>query len=172
MNKYLLMSAAAALASTAAGTGSASASSFSVHYGTSTGSSYCDGIIGASNGQAYWGHHTYTTCGYSHNIADVGIGGKKLKGGIKKAAVMSDDTFAFIYGNENYAITFQLQTPVVAGNHWNLWVWFGFSSSAFLGNQGITLPGQFASHKPGHKSQNTVSKLTAALKMTPVVSAK
>lgn len=136
------------------------------------GSSYCDGLIGESNGVADWGYHVYTTCGYSHNIAMIGIGGKGVEdGAAKKCAVFSDQTFAFVYGNENYAIVWTVQKPIVAYNLWNLWVWFGGSSSAFLGNEGILVPGQFARHRPGQKSQSSVSKLIEALKLKPVVAA-
>lgn len=176
MNKYLLLCAAAA---SATGAASANAASFSVHYGSSTGASYCDGLVGNidGNGSMYWGYHVYTTCGYSHNLAVIGVGGNGYQGGlrngvIKKSVAFSDQTFAFLYGGtENYAILFDVQKPIEPGKHWCVWVYNDFSSSVYF-NCGILLPGQFDRHRPARKSQSSVSKLIEGLKLKPVVAAK
>jgi hypothetical protein len=163
MNKYLLMSAAAALATSAAG--SAQAGSVSVHYGTASGGSYCDGFRGVTTASYAVGQHVYTACGYSHNIEDVGLvmkGNKNIPKGKKGGnADLSDTTFAVFYGSYSEAILFDLQTPIAAGGKWDLWV--GFSDSAFLGNDGVLLPNQFAK-VPGKKANSTVTKLAASLK--------
>lgn len=174
VNKYLMMSAAAALATTAAGTGATTAASYSVHYGTSSGASYCDGLIGNSVSVEFVAKHTYTHCGYSHNIQDIGLAEKQKGDPVgKKNVVFSDQTFAFFYGNENYAILFDIQNPIQAGNKWDLWVYpSGSAASGFVANGGILLPGQFAKHRPGHKSPNTVSKLLESMKAKVVVEAK
>jgi hypothetical protein len=167
MNKYLLMSAAAALATTAAG--SAQAGSFSVHYGTASGGSYCDGLIGTSDYASNFsvGVHVYTHCSSADtNLITVGFdtkGDKEIPKKGKKAGTISwsDTTFAYNY-HENYGIMYQVQSPVKAGGKWDLWVAFS-SSSTFLGNDGVLLAGQFAKAN-GKKLESTVQKLQASLK--------
>jgi hypothetical protein len=167
MNKYLLLSAAAALATTAAGT--AQAGSFSVHYGTSSGGSYCDGLIGASTASYVAGQHIYTHCSpssvYNKNLEDLGLVmkgdkniPKKKKGG---NAGLSDTTFAVYDADYSVAILFDVETPVAAGGKWDLWE--GFGDSGFLGNEGLLLAGQYA-RVPGKSSQTSVAKLEAHLK--------
>ncbi|MGD0192820.1 MAG: hypothetical protein ABSD74_18935 [Rhizomicrobium sp.] len=166
MNKYLLMSAAAALATTAAG--SAQAGSFSVHYGTAGGGSYCDGLIGTSDYASNWsvGEHVYTHCSSTDtNLVTLGFdtkGDKEIPKGGKKGGTItwSDMTFGYNY-HENYGIAYQTEYPVKAGGKWDLWVAFS-SSSTFLGNDGVLLSGQFA--KVGGSHQSTVAKIATALK--------
>ena len=171
MNKYLLMSAAAAMATTAAG--SAQAGSYSVHFQGNDGTSYCDGEIGTSNYASNFsvGQHHYTDCSSADpNLVTLGFDTKgdkeipkKKKGG---TISYSDITFALLYG-ENDGIMFQLQSPVAAGGKWDLWVAFS-STSTFLGNEGILASGQYAKQKPGaHLS--TVSAIAAKMHMTRVI---
>jgi hypothetical protein len=86
MNKYLMMSAAAALVSTAAQAGTA------VHswtFGTAGGGSYCDGGTLYTNGSSVWGwQHTNNDCagGLSNGNGRTG----KLNG-FGKGADMSDN---------------------------------------------------------------------------------
>ena len=165
MNKYLLMSAAAALATSAAGT--AQAKSYSVHFGTADGGSYCDGEIGTSTGNVYAGTHHFTACGSSYtNLATEGLSGKigTVPGDKKsssKAVLFSDDTYAYLY-HENYSIDFELSSPIKAGKAWALWVNF-FGSSSFVGNEGVLLAGQYAK-VPGKKAEKSMDKVTALIK--------
>jgi len=167
MNKYLLMSAAAALATSAAG--SAQAGSFSVHYGTASGGSYCDGLIGTSDYASNFsvGEHVYTHCSSADsNLITLGfdtkgdkeIPKKKKKGG---TISLSDTTFAYNY-HENYGIMYQVESPVAAGGKWDLWVAFS-PNSTFLGNDGVLLSGQYAKAN-GKKLESTVQKIQASLK--------
>jgi hypothetical protein len=162
MNKYLLMSAAAALATSAAGT--AQASSYSVHFGTADGGSYCDGEIGTATGNVYAGTHHFTACGTTFtNLVTEGLSGKigTVPGKSKKAVLFSDDTYAYNY-HENYAIDFELSSPIKAGKDWALWVNF-FGSSSFVGNEGVLLAGQYAK-VPGKKAEKSMDKVTALIK--------
>ncbi|HEY5046998.1 MAG TPA: hypothetical protein VII49_03130 [Rhizomicrobium sp.] len=159
MNKYLSMSAAAALATTAAG--SAEAGTYSVHFGG--GASYCDGIIGTSNGAVFAGRHIYTHCGSGTNLRIEGLM-EKLKGDPvgKHNVNFSDDSLAFNY-HENYAISFDIQTPIVAGNKWDAWI-NNMGSTAYIANSGVLLAGQYAKMVPhGQKGISTLSKVIAAL---------
>ena len=140
MNKYLLMSAAAALATTAAGT--AQAGTYSVHFGTASGGSYCDGEIGTSNAGVYAGRHIYTKCStLDTNLLTEGLGEKQKGNAVgKKNVNFSDMTFGYNY-HENYAISFDLATPIAAGGKWDLWVSF-VASSSYIGNSGTLKAGK------------------------------
>jgi hypothetical protein len=167
MNKYLLLSAAAALATTAAG--SAQAGSYSVHFLSTGGGSYCDGEIGTSNfsSNAAVGYHVYTHCSSADpNLVTVGLGekGATPKKGKKKGHIdFSDITFGYLYA-ENAGILFDLASPVQAGGNWDLWVAFS-GSSAFLGNEGVLAAGQFAKHNGGAQ-KSTVSAIAAKFHLT------
>ena len=163
MNKYLMMSAAAALATMAAGT--AEAGTYSVHFATPAGASYCDGIIGTSNGAVFAGWHIYQHCTSAHatNLRIEGLM-EKLKGDPvgKHNVNFSDDSLAFNY-HENYAISFDIQTPIVAGNKWDAWI-NNMGSTAYIANSGVLLAGQYAKMVPhGQKGISTLSKVIAAL---------
>lgn len=172
MNKYLFLSAAAALTAAAACT--ANAGSYSVHYGTSSGASLCDGLLVDNIGKEFVGHHIYTTCGYSYNVAVLGFAEKQKGDPVGAKHVMfSDATGAFLYGTENYAFLWDIQNPIKAGNKWAVWVYFATGSTSFLPfNKGILLPGQYAKHRAGQKSRSTISRLIEALNVKPVVVAK
>jgi len=159
-----MMSAAAALAATVAGT--AEAGTYSVHFATPAGASYCDGLLGTSNGPVFAGRHMYQACSVpSTNLRIEGLM-EKLKGDPvgKHNVNFSDDSLAFNY-HENYAISFDIQTPIVAGNKWDAWI-NNTGSTAFIANSGILLAGQYAKQiPPGQKGISTLSKVVAALQL-------
>jgi hypothetical protein len=146
MNKYLLLSAAAAMATTVAGV--ADASSISVHFANASGVSYCDGMRASSGSQITVGSHILSTCSSplpnlivlgQNSKGDKGIpaGGKAKKAG---NLPLSDFALATIY-HENWADLYDLETPAVAGAKWDLWVAFG-PTSTFIGNYGVLVAGQ------------------------------
>ena len=165
MNKYLMMSAAAALAATAAGT--AEAGTYSVHFGTSGGVSYCDGLLGTSNGPVFAGRHMYQNCNspVTTNLFILGLR-EKLKGDPvgKHNVNFSDDSLAWYY-HENFALSFDIQTPIVAGNKWDEWL-NTTGSTAYIADSGVLLAGQYAKQiPPGLKGISTLSKVIAALQL-------
>lgn len=180
MNKYLLLSAAA-LTATIAGASSAQAKHWSVQFADISGQAYCDGLDLHNNGPVYWGYHVYTTCGYSHNAAILGLvvrGTNNPRLGDKNLA-LSDDTWAFYFHNENYGILFDVSVPVVPykppryNTMWESWVWFGTSPSAFLGNEGYLIEwGAPVRAERGHKPPSTISKLLSLIKARQSISAK
>jgi hypothetical protein len=168
-NKYLMMSAAAALAISVAG--EADAGEVSVHFGTASGVSYCDGEIGPSSyiSHVAVGEHIFSPCGSTYtNLTTPGFDSKGDKGipgagkGKKAGTIsLSDTTFASHY-HENYAIMYQMESPVAAGGKWDLWAAFS-PTSAFLGNDGVLLAGTFKGDCKKTKCQTTVAKLLGAV---------
>lgn len=162
MNKYLMMSAAAALAATAAG--EADAGTVSVHFGSASGTSYCDGLILHVNGHVYVGEHTYSNCSSTEaNLLVLGLG-ETWKGDTvgTKNVNLADITFAYNYG-ENVISTYDLEIPVKAGSKWDSWVAFS-ATSAFIGNSGTLLLGPFAKHQ-GQKAESTVTTVARSMKL-------
>jgi len=91
---------------------------------------------------------------------------EKLKGDpVGKHNVMFvDDSLAWYY-HENFAIGFDIQTPIAAGGKWDEWI-NNTGSTAFIADSGVLLPGQFAKQIPhGQKGISTLSKVIAALKL-------
>lgn len=183
MNKYLLMSAAAAMATGV--TGTANAAGYSVHFLGASGTSYCDGYIGGTNSSgAAGGSHYYQVCaslGYTYlkNIHVVGVkaGGTPPGKKAKSQLVFSDTTYAMEYIDLNeptyawsYAISFVLQSPIKAGKKWALWVSFA-NSSASLGNEGTLASGQYAKTRPG-KAVKSTSVVDAILRQAHLVAPK
>jgi hypothetical protein len=133
MNKYLMMSAAAALVSTAAQAGTA------VHswtFGSAGGGSYCDGGTLYTNGSSIWAwRHTNNNCasGVSSGNGRVGKQGAAFKG-----ADMSDNLIAKNYLSYFETINFLLPKKIKQGKEWELDVAFT-GTTAFEGNSGPLL---------------------------------
>jgi hypothetical protein len=168
MNKYLLMSTAAALATVSAGDANAKSYSYSVHFGTQDGGSYCDGEVGHAVGAVYAGNHGYSNCeGFGDekfpNLGLAAKGGVPPMGGkAKNGNVNLADISYYVHYQANYAVTFDLETPIKAGGTWALWLSL-YGSTAFIGNEGILLAGPHAKRN-GSNAVSTISKLNEVLK--------
>ena len=132
MNKYLMLSAAAFLASTGAHAGTLL---YSFQFGTAGGGSYCDGGTVYSNGLPImsW-QHTNNNCsgGVSY-----GMGSAAKFAGLKgKYALMSDSYFAQSYGIFSEYLGYLLPEKLKCSKSiWELWV--GLSgTTAFEVNSG------------------------------------
>ena len=153
MNKYLMMSAAAVLASTAGANASGTPHSFV--FATAGGSSYCDGgtVYTGVDGGAFSGtvrawQHTNNNCSGGVSTGQ-GLLGKALA--IGKASDMSDNYF----GNyKSIALNYTLPKKIKNGQPWTLWVEFSGTTS-FEGNSGVLV-----NTNPGHKgAKSTVANL-------------
>jgi hypothetical protein len=149
MNKYLMLSAAAVVASA---TG-ASADTHTFQFGTAGGGSYCDGGTVTNNGVVWAWQHTNNNC-YSGVSTGQGLLGKVE--GFGKVANMSDNYFG---AATSIALNYTLPKKIKAGNTWYLWVEFSGTSS-FLGNSGVLI-NTTAAKKGG---ANTVAKLKSMIK--------
>jgi hypothetical protein len=144
MNKYLMLSAAAVVASA---TG-ANAGTHSFQFGTAGGGSYCDGGTVTSNGVVWAWQHTNNNCASGVSTGQ-GLVGKVVPYG--KIANMSDNYFG---SAKSIALNYSLPKKIKAGNTWLLWIEFSGVSS-FLGNSGVLI-NTTAAKKGG---QSTTSKL-------------
>jgi hypothetical protein len=151
MNKYLLMSAAAVLA-TAAGSTGASAQSF--QFGTAYGGSYCDGGTVTANGVVWAWAHTNNDC-YGSTSYGQGLQGKVK--GMGKLADMSDG----IFGNSAFTINFVLPAKLKNGAPWSLWCQFSGTSS-FECNSGPLINVGAAKVHPASK-KSTITNVKALI---------
>ena len=172
MNKYLMLSAAAAMTTGLAGT--ANAGGYSVHFIGANGTSFCDGYIGSASSpragfQTAIGEHFYEICqslGYTW-LRNIEVAGTKSKSNqlFGKAYYFSDDSLAMSlldlgYGPTTafaYAEEYILQSPIKAGSKWCLWETFG--TSAFCANAGVLAAGQYV--KANGKNKNVQTSLSA-----------
>jgi hypothetical protein len=99
MNKYLLLSAAALVASAV----SAKAGQQEFKFGTAGGGSYCDGGTGYWSGHLYWWIHTNADCAGAVYVGGPGIEGKTTRIGKN---INMFDTAAFALGGLDCSIDF------------------------------------------------------------------
>jgi hypothetical protein len=119
MNKYLMLSAAAVLASSA----SAYAGSHTFVFGTASGGSYCDGgtvvtAIGGNKAVRAW-KHTNNNCASGTSEGQGLVG--KIKG-LKKASDMSDTFEGKNYGVFSEQLSYTLPGAIKTGGTWTLWI--------------------------------------------------
>jgi hypothetical protein len=151
MNKYLMMTAAALLASTAA----ANAGERHFKFGTMGGGSYCDGGIGIWSSYVYGWQHTNYDCAGSVALGTPGIEGKTS--GIGKNINMSDASFF----SNNYSgpiCSYDFPPKFKIGGTWSLWCSFSGSLAIEL-NSGILLP----SNAKAQGSKSTLAAVKAVV---------
>jgi hypothetical protein len=165
MNKYLMLSAAAVLAST----GANASGVHSFQFGTAYGGSYCDGGTaytgvdgGANSGAVRAWIHTNNNCA-SGTSQGIGLLGKIA--GLGKTSVMSDTLYGKNYADFTVQLSFALPKKFKAGQPWTLWV--GFSGTTnFEGNHGPLINVSPGRHMvKGHSTKSTtalVKQLIAA----------
>ncbi len=150
MNKYLMLSAAAVMASTTANAGTFV---HSFTFGTSGGGAYCDGGNVYSSGTNIWAwQHTNNNCSGGVSYGQ-GLVGKNTVTG--KSADMSDG----LYGNSAFTLNYVLPSKLKNGKPWSLWCQFSGTTS-FNCNSGVLT--SVAGHK-GNKS--TSSGLKALIQL-------
>lgn len=153
MNKYLLLSAAAALASTGANAGTAVAS---FGFGIASGGSYCDGGTLYTSGASVWSwQHTNADC---YGFTGMGQGLKGKQAG-SKGADMSDTFFGAAYGIFSEYVSFVLPSKIKNGKEWQ--VWLGLSgTTSFLANSGPLINvSKGAQHHGSSAHKSTMSNL-------------
>jgi hypothetical protein len=155
MNKYLMLSAAAVMASTAANAGTLT---HSFTFGTSGGGSYCDGGSVYTSGATVWSwQHTNNNCGGGVSFGQ-GIVAKNAVLG--KSANMSDNFESKNYGSNYVYLNYTLPKKLAAGKPWELWVGFSGTTS-FFANSGVLV-----NVVPGHKgTKSTTSGLKALIQV-------
>jgi hypothetical protein len=157
MNKYLMMSAAAALVSTAAQAGTA------VHswtFGTAGGGSYCDGGTLYTNGSSVWAwRHTNNNCASG---VSTGNGRTGKLNGFGKGADMSDNLIAKNYLSYFETINFLLPKKIAQGKHWELDVAFT-GTTAFTGNSGVLINVSPGAHQVTSHSKKSTSNALRTL---------
>lgn len=136
MNKYLMMSAAALLATTA-GAHAKGGGLTQFTFGTAGGGSYCDGgtLHQTSKTAWAWTHNYEAGCGYSYNAFGVGLNGKNNLTG--KSAGMTDNTYSRQSG---IALEYVLPAKMKAGGPWEIYYTEGGVSAAEL-NSGVLVAG-------------------------------
>jgi hypothetical protein len=131
MNKYLMLSAAAVLATTGA---SAGTFQHSFTFGTSGGGAYCDGGSVYTSGSTVWSwQHTNNNCASG---VSYGQGHLSKNGTLGKAADMSDNYFGKNYGIFSEYLNYTLPKKLANGKPWTLWVGINGTTS-FEGNAGV-----------------------------------
>ena len=154
MNKYLMMSAAAVVAST----GAASADTHSFTFGTFSGGSYCDGGTAITGGGVYVWQHTNNNC--SGGVSNgQGLLGKKTPVGT--VASMSDNYFG---AATSIALNYTLPQKWSGKKaRWTGWVEFSGTSS-FEFNSGPLLNITAGVAKPNnHSKKSTVGAVKTLL---------
>ncbi len=153
MNKYLMLSAAALIATTA-GANAKGTPLTQFTFGSSGGGAYCDGgTLHKTTATAWaWTHNYEAACGYSYNAFGQGLNGKNKATG--KSADMSDNSYAHASG---IALSYTLPSKMNAGGTWTLWVTFGGTSS-FEGNEGTLVAGL-----PSHFTHKTTTDVVKNL---------
>jgi hypothetical protein len=159
MNKYLMLSAAAALVGTAGTAADAGSLIKSFQFGTSSGGSYCDGgrvYNGSGTGLRAW-VHTNNNCGGGTSIGQGMVAG--LPTG-NKGSDMSDNFYAKNYGLYSVVLNYQLPKRIKNGHPWTLTVGFSGTSS-FLGNSGVLINVGHAAvkHQGGKSTAKSVQQL-------------
>lgn len=154
MNKYLLMSAAAVLAST----GAATAGTHSFTFATASGTAYCDGGTAttglATAGAEAW-KHTNNNCASGTSQGGAVLG--KLSG-LGKVYLNSDNFEAKNYGVFTEQLAYSLPHKIRNDGKWTLWISLSGVSN-FEGNSGELINVTAGAH--GIKSHGTAS--TAAM---------
>jgi hypothetical protein len=164
MNKYLILSAAGLLASTAI----AGAKTYCFHFQPNTSGSYCDGGMittdvdkGALGGAVRAWVHLSNNCvggtsqGYGFRSRVRGSGGVSL---------MSDDYFARNYGNFETAVTYALPNKIREGAPWAIWI--GMDGTTFFesGTGGILTNVGTCQNRPAkHGGKSTLEALKAII---------
>jgi hypothetical protein len=153
MNKYLLLSAVAALAS---GNAHAGTAVHSWKFASSAGGTYCDGGTLYTNGTSLWAwRHTNIEC---RGVSSTGYGRFGRLDGFGKGAAMSDNLVALNYGTNFFAVSFVIPKKIKDGAHWELDVGFT-GTTAFIGNSGTLVNVTNGAHAP--TSHGTVSTMQA-----------
>jgi len=156
MNKYLMLSAAALIATTA-GAHAKGKGLTQFTFGTAGGGEYCDGgtIHKASKSLWGWTHNYEAGCGYSYNAFGLGVTGKNKQNGDN--AAMSDNTYSRQSG---ITINYVLPKNMKAGGTWTLYLTEG-GTSTFEGNSGVLiagLPGHVSHHSSGEVVRKLINK--------------
>jgi len=151
MNKYLMLSAAALLAGTAAAQGYET-QKFS--FGTAGGNSYCDGGEGVWSGNLYtWNHLNADCAGYSY-WGGPGIAGKTR--GIGKNVVLFDNVPQY---SGSYLCSIDFPPKFKIGGTFTLWCVNG--SVPFEAGSGVLLPFQGEARKGAKSTRSLLGTLIA-----------
>jgi hypothetical protein len=157
MNKYLMLSAAAVLASSA----SAYAGTHTFTFGTADGGAYCDGgtvntDIGGNKAVRAW-THTNNNCASGTSEGQGLLG--KVKG-LGTSSEMSDTFYGKNYDIFSIQIAYTLPKKIANGQPWTLWVGEDGVTS-FEGNSGTLVDVDGAVHRGTKSTAAAVKQLIA-----------
>ena len=164
MNKYLMLSATAVLASGA----SAYAGTHTFTFGSSKGGSYCDGgqvttAIGGDKVIRAWIHENHN-CEGSTSIGQ-GLVSKSKEKGLKNASDMSDNGFGKNYGIFSEAENYTLPGKIASGQTWTEWLTINGTTS-FETNSGPLLNIDAHVYGKGTKSTSSVVRQLIQQRLT------
>lgn len=152
MNKYLMMSAAFLLATSAGALAdNAAIGDRSFHFGSSAGGSFCDGGKAHWSAGVYTWTHVMTGCGYSNFVGGTGIVGDTKRIGNN---VNMFDTYSPLVGFE---CSFDFPAHIKIGGIANIWC-----NGQFAGS--VTILDGPPKHQPGKKSVYTMVAAALAKK--------
>jgi hypothetical protein len=158
MNKYLMLSAAAVFAATGANAGTFQ---HSFQFGTSGGTSYCDGGSVYTSGSSVWAwQHTNADCAGATTEGQ-GLLGKLNATG--KSADMSDTYLGQLYGIFSEQLGYVLPKKLANGKPWELYIGLNGTTS-FLGNSGVLVNVNGAQHKGGKSTAAGLKQLISVHK--------
>jgi hypothetical protein len=159
MNKYLMLSAAAALAATGANAGTFQ---HSFTFGTNSGGAYCDGGNTYTSGSTAWSwQHTNNNCASGVSF---GQGILAKSGTFGKSANMSDNIESKNYGSNYVYLNYTLPGKMKNGKPWEIWVGFSGTTSIFAGGGPIiNVSAASKQNHGGSKSTTTALKQLIAV---------
>jgi len=149
MNKYLMLSAAAVLGTTAAADAGTLKHSFV--FASINGQTFCDGGTVYTSGATIWSWQ-HDNCGEATTF------GQGLVGKNKTLGLLADNYFAQQYGIYSTYLNYVLPGKLKTGKPWSSWVGFDGTSSFENGSGIIVVVG------PRHKAGNNAKSTTSALK--------
>lgn len=149
MNRYLLLSAAALLASTTSG----DAGTTSFTFASTNGTPNCDGGTVSNSGDAWAWTHTNANCSGGTSIGQ-GIVGKSGKNSI---ATLSDN-YESKQQIATESVSYVLPQKLKTGGRWEMWVEVGGVSS-YEGAHGIIIVDAPHHQAPGKSTLAAVTRL-------------
>ena len=165
MNKYLMLTAASVLATTASA--SAGGNCYMFTFATANGAPYCDGGTirtgldgGAFSGAVRAWQHTNNNCAGGVS-SGYGLLGKVNELG--KVSFMSDSIEAQNYRDFSYSVNYTLPKKIKNGQPYGLWLG-EFGTTLFYGNGGVLVNASKCQNGPmSHGTKSTVESLKAII---------
>jgi hypothetical protein len=148
MNKFLMLSAAALVGSAAPALASDQSKLHTIHFFSSNGASYCDGMNFQNAGK-------HMAVGLHLNEDCAGTNGQ-VSGTVNKTQYTLNENQGF---SESFA--YDIYKPIRNGGAWDLWVCLS-GTTCFMANQGFYEKGFPGVHRKGVSTTAKVAEMVAA----------